>query len=121
MFLLLNAVSNLFVSLMSRRADKPLSTLEWRAKVAHERLKGLGEPKTAMDAVKYMEYKKAADEADSAYLAAAEKADKWSGRKETSSRFVPAYLSGKLDAIAAAAVVYPYVPQVMTWVRGITG
>lgn len=121
MFLFVNVLKNLFLSHMAKATQKPLSILEWQAKQAHALLKGFGEPKTPMCVPKYMAFKAAADAADEAYLKAAERADKWDERRETPTRFVSSYISGKVDAIAAAVVVYPYVPAVIEWVKGIAG
>jgi len=121
MFLILNALANLFVSVKAKRADAPLVRLEHEARLARATLSNLGEPKTPKDVIAYLDLKAKADAADTAFLEAAEKADKWEIRKDSPTRFVPAYLSGKLDAVAAGVVVYPYVPAVIEWVKSITG
>ncbi len=121
MFLILNALANLFVSCKAKRADAPIKGLAEKADWARDLLKQHGDPKTPKDVIRYMELKDRADKADAAYLEAAEKQDKWQARKDKATRFVPAYLSGKLDAAAAAAVVYPYVPAVIEWAKGLIG
>jgi len=121
MFLLANVVKNLFLAHMAKATRKPLADLEVRAKMAHAVLKGFGEPKTPMDVVKYMSLKAAADAADEAYLKAAERADQWGEKREKPTRFVSSYVSGKLDAVTAGVVVYPYVPAVIEWVKGVIG
>lgn len=117
MFLILNALANLFVSCKASRAGEPLDKLGRSADWARQLLKEHGEPKTPKDVIRYMELKDRADKADHAFLEASEKADKWETRKDKATRFVPAYLSGKLDAVAAAVVVYPYVPTVVAWAK----
>lgn len=121
MFLFVNVLKTLFLSRMAKVTAAPLPRLEAEAAQAHARLKALGEPKTAMDAVKYVQLKAEADKADEAYLAASDRAEAWGGRKAKPAKFVPSYLGGKLDAAAAGVLVYPYVPQVIEWVKGVVG
>lgn len=126
MFMLTHLLRSLAVRFLTARAVAKADALKEPANAAMEKvrelgLKAAGPKANPLDIADLIDARNKSRTLNDQWLAAAINAEKWLGRlarvKQPSKR-LPSYVAGKLDAAAAGAVLYPYVPAAVAAVKG---
>ncbi len=123
MFMLMHLARSLFARVMTARAVAKADAIKGPANAAMEKVRELGVKATGpkanpLDIADLIDARTKSRDLNERWLAAELKAEAWQAAAKRPVKRLPAYLAGKMDAAAAGALLYPYVPQAVAAVKG---